>query len=221
VPTAVIDIDGTLVDSNYQHVIAWSRAFAPLDEHPPLWQIHMHMGMGGDQLVESVAGEAFEAAHGDRVREAEKGHYEDLIPEIRAIEGAGQMVASLADAGWSVVLSSSAKPAEVDHYVDLLGVGEDAQGRTDSGDVGETKPSPDLIESALAKAGNGGDAIMIGDSVWDIRAAASAGIPSVAVLTGGFPEHDLREAGAVEVLESVAGITPGRLAALLNSASVR
>jgi HAD superfamily hydrolase (TIGR01549 family) len=220
-PTAVVDIDGTLVDSNYQHVIAWSRAFARAGEYPPLREIHLHMGMGGDQLVASVAGDEFEAAHGDLVRDAEKELYEELMPEVRAIEGAGRMVESLSGAGWSVVLSSSAKAAEVDHYVELLGAGPHADGRTDSEDVEETKPSPDLIESALGKVEDVGDAIMIGDSVWDIEAAARAGVPAVAVLTGGFPEGTLRDAGAVEVLDSVAEITPESLSRLLSSASAR
>jgi phosphoglycolate phosphatase-like HAD superfamily hydrolase len=221
VPTAVVDIDGTLVDSNYQHVIAWDRAFAAVGEHPPLWRIHRHIGMGGDQFVSSVAGEDCEAAHGDHVRELEKDLYGDLMPEVRVIEGAGELVERLAEAGWSVVLSSSARAEEVDHYFDLIGAGQHAEGRTDSGDVEETKPSPDLIESALDRVEDTGDAIMIGDSVWDIEAAARAGVPSVAVLTGGFPEGSLRDAGAVEVLDSVAGITPERLSELLSLASVR
>jgi HAD superfamily hydrolase (TIGR01549 family) len=219
-PSAIVDIDGTLVDSNYQHVLAWQRAFTRFERYPPMWQIHRHMGMGGDQLVAAVAGEDFERSHGESVREAEKDLYPELMPEVRPFDGASDFVIALSQAGWSVVLSSSAKGEEVDHYVEMLGTAEHADGRTDSEDVEQTKPSPDLIESALEKA-EGGDAIMIGDSVWDIEAAARAGVPSVAVLSGGFPEEDLLKAGAVDVVDSVAALSPARLAELLSSASVR
>jgi HAD superfamily hydrolase (TIGR01509 family) len=218
VPAAILDIDGTLVDSNYQHVIAWQRAFARSDEFPPMWSIHQHMGMGGDQLVQAIAGEEFERRRGDSVREAESGLFRELLPEVRPIEGAARTIRSLADAGWAVVLSSSAKPDEVDHYVDLLDAADLAGGRTDAGDVEETKPSPDLIESALAEAGSAADegAIMVGDSTWDIEAAAKAGVPAVAVLTGGYPESDLRESGALEVFASVADINDRVLESLVT-----
>jgi len=202
-PAAILDIDGTLVDTNYHHAIAWYRAFEQHGEVLPLWRIHRHIGMGGDQLVAALAGEEFDAEHGEEVRAAEKALYMALIHEVRPLEGSRELVEDLKRDGHAVVLASSAKPDEVEHYLDLLDVRELADDWTDSGDVESTKPEPDLVQAAIEKAG-GGPAVMVGDSTWDCVAADRAGIPSVAVLTGGFSEAELREAGAECVFGSVA-----------------
>jgi HAD superfamily hydrolase (TIGR01509 family) len=202
-PAAILDIDGTLVDTNYHHAIAWYRAFLQSDEALPLWRIHRHIGMGGDQLVAALAGEQFEAEHGDDVRAAEKALYMALIHEVRPLEGSRELIEDLKRDGHAVVLASSAKPDEVEHYLDLVDVRELADAWTDSGDVERTKPEPDLVVAAMEKAG-GGRAVMVGDSTWDCLAAGRAEIPSVAVLTGGFSEAELREAGAACVFGSVA-----------------
>ena len=207
-PAAILDIDGTLVDTNYHHAIAWYRAFLQSDVVLPLWRIHRHIGMGGDQLVAALAGEEFDAEHGDDVRAAEKALYMALIHEVRPLEGARELVADLKRDGHTVVLASSAKPDEVEHYLDLLDVRELADDWTDSGDVERTKPEPDLVRAAIEKAG-GGAAVMVGDSTWDCLAAGRAGIPSVAVLTGGFSEAELREAGAGSVFGSVSDLRTG------------
>jgi HAD superfamily hydrolase (TIGR01509 family) len=201
-PAAILDIDGTLVDTNYHHAIAWYRAFMQSGEVLPLWRIHRHIGMGGDQLVAALAGEDFDEEHGDDVRAAEKALYMALIHEVRPLEGSRDLVEDLCGDGRAVVLASSAKPDEVEHYLDLLDVRELASGWTDSGDVENTKPEPDLVQAAIEKAG-GGPAVMVGDSTWDCIAAERAGIPMVAVLTGGFSEEELREAGAANVFGSL------------------
>ena len=199
---AILDIDGTLVDTNYHHTIAWYRAFRQTGVTLPLWRIHRHIGMGGDQLVAALTSDAFEASHGDDVRAIEKVLYFELIDEVRPLEGARELVEDLKRGGHPVVLASSAKPEEVNHYLELLDVRELADGWTDSGDVERTKPDPDLVKAAIEKAG-GGDAVMVGDSTWDCLAAARAGIQTLAVLTGGFSEAELREAGAAAVFGSV------------------
>ncbi len=204
-PAAILDIDGTLVDTNYHHAIAWYRAFLQSDRVLPLWRIHRHIGMGGDQLVAALAGEAFDAEHGDEVRAAEKALYMSIIHEVRPLEGARELIEDLRAEDRPVVLASSAKPDEVEHYLDLLDVRELASGWTDSGDVERTKPEPDLVQAAVEKAG-GGPAVMVGDSTWDAVAAERAGIPMVAVLTGGFSEQDLREAGACNVFQSLSDL---------------
>ena len=199
---AILDIDGTLVDTNYQHTIAWYRAFRQSGVTLPLWQIHRHIGMGGDQLVAALTSDGFEASDGDEVRTAEKILYRELMDEVRPLEGARELVEDLKRRGHPVVLASSAKADEVEHYLDLLDVRELADGWTDSGDVESTKPEPDLVRAALEKAG-GGDGVMIGDSTWDCLAAGRAGIETLAVLTGGFSDAELREAGATAVFGSV------------------
>jgi len=198
----ILDIDGTLVDSNYQHVIAWQRAFRDSDVEVPAWRIHRTVGMGGDQMIEKLAGQHVEDQFGDAIRDAEKEHYEQLLPEVAPLEGARQLIVDLKDAGLTVILASSAKEEEVEHYVDLLDAGDICDGRTSSGDVDATKPEPDLIEVAVEKAG-GGKAIMVGDSVWDVESAKRAGIETVAVLCGGFGKAELEDAGAITVVESV------------------
>jgi len=205
---AILDIDGTLVDSNYQHAIAWYRALRRHDVIVPIWRIHRHIGMGGDQLVGAVCGDDVEERLGDDVREAETACYEELIGEVAPLAGARDLIEDLKRDGRRVVLASSAKPEEVDHYLELLGARDLADGWTTSGDVEATKPHPDLVEAALESIG-GGPAVMVGDSTWDCEAARRAGVPSIAVLTGGFSEQELSDAGAVAVFSSIVDLRRG------------
>ena len=144
-PAAILDVDGTLVDSNYQHAVAWYRAFRQHGHVLPLWRVHRHIGMGSDQLVASLCGEAVEEQQGDDIRAAEKALYFAMIEEVEPL---------------------------------------------------------DLVEAALERVG-GGAAVMIGDSTWDCRAAKRAGVETLAVLTGGFSEEELLEAGASAVFHSI------------------
>jgi HAD superfamily hydrolase (TIGR01509 family) len=201
--TVVLDVDGTLVDTNYQHAIAWHRALRAFGFAVQVWRIHRHIGMGGDQIVAALIGEDGEREHGDEVRDAEAEAYAELIGEVQAMQGATELLRELRGAGAAVILASSAKKSEVDQYLDLLGARDLVDGWTTSADVERTKPHPDLIEAALQKAAGGGPALMVGDSTWDVRAAEAAGIPTLAVLTGGFSAAELREAGAAEVVESI------------------
>ena len=199
---AILDVDGTLVDTNYQHAIAWFRAFRQHGQVLPIWRIHRHIGMGGDQLVEALCGEQVEEGKGDDIRTAEKALYMSLIPEVEPLRGARELIVDLKERGHDVVLASSANPDEVDHYLDLLDARELADGWTTSGEVESTKPQPDLVQAAIDKSG-ADDAVMVGDSTWDCEAAGRAGVTTVAVLTGGFSEAELRDAGAVAVYHSI------------------
>jgi len=199
---AILDVDGTLVDSNYQHAIAWYRALREHGVTVPVWRIHRHVGMGGDQLVAALAGEEVERRVGDRVREAEKRAYGELIGEVAALEGARELIAELHRRGHPIVLASSAKQEETEYYIDLLDAAELIDAYTTSADVEATKPEPDLVAVALAKAGVL-SAVMVGDTNWDVEAAARAELKTIAVLTGGFSEAELRDAGAVDVFETL------------------
>jgi HAD superfamily hydrolase (TIGR01509 family) len=201
-PAAILDIDGTLVDTNYQHTIAWYRAFLQSGKVLPLWRVHRHIGMGGDHMVASLAGEEFDSEHGDEVRAAEKVLYMSLIHEVRPFADARALLEHLKAQGHTVVLASSAKPEEVEHYLELLDARDLADDWTHSGDVENTKPDPDLVAAAVEKAG-GGAAVMVGDSIWDCEAAKRAGLKTVAVLTGGFSEGELADAGASNVFPSL------------------
>jgi HAD superfamily hydrolase (TIGR01549 family) len=206
--TAILDIDGTLVDTNYHHAVAWYRAFRAHGFVVQLWRIHRHIGMGGDQLVASLIGEEADEQHGDGIRDAEKEAYMAVLDEVAPLEGARELIVELKERGHAVILASSAKADEVDHYVDLLIVRDLVDGWTTSADVEQTKPEPDLVLAALEKGG-GGDAVMVGDSTWDCEAAKRADIPSIGVLTGGFSREELRDAGAATVYESIVQLRRG------------
>ena len=199
---ALLDVDGTLVDSNYQHAIAWYRAFREHDLTPPLWRVHRHIGVGGDQLVARVAGDEIEERLGDAIRDAESRLYSELIGEVVPFDGARELIVELRERGHDPVLASSAKQDETEHYIELLGAGDLIAGHTTSADVEQTKPEPDIVVTAMRKVGEL-SAVMIGDSTWDVEAAARAGIKTLAVITGGFSEAELRAAGAVDVFESL------------------
>jgi len=198
----ILDIDGTLVDTNYQHAIAWYRAFRQSGIVLPVWRLHRHIGMGGDQLVAALAGEGFDEKYGDDVRTAEKALYRAMIDEVEPLEGARDLIVDLKKRGHEVVLASSANADDVDTYLDLLDARTLADGWTTSDDVEATKPEPDLIKAAVEKAG-GGDAVMVGDSTWDCEAAKRAGLETLAVLMGGFSEDELLDAGASAVFYSI------------------
>jgi len=213
---AILDIDGTLVDTNYHHTVAWYRAFRDHDVTVSMWRIHRHIGMGGDQIVAALVDDEFEEDHGDAVRETEGERYMELIEEVCPLPGARDLVVHLKEQGHAVVLASSAKEEEVDHYLDLLDARDLADAWTTSADVETTKPAPDLVESALAKAGDQDGAVLVGDSVYDCEAAGRAGVKTVSVLTGGFSEEELREAGAVAVYESPRALLDGLAATPLG-----
>jgi HAD superfamily hydrolase (TIGR01549 family) len=207
-PAAILDIDGTLVDTNYQHALSWYQAFRQHDVHLPVWRIHRHIGMGGDQLVKALAGEDVDEDRGDDIRAAEGALYLASIESTEALAGARDLIVDLHDAGHQVVLASSAKAQEADHYLDLLDAREIVDGWTTSADVEATKPDPDLVRTALDKLGTT-EAVMVGDTPWDVEAARRAGIETITVLTGGFSEQELRDAGAVAVFESIVALREG------------
>ena len=209
-PAAILDIDGTLVDTNYHHAIAWYRAFRQHGHVIPIWRIHRHIGMGGDHLVAALLSAEVEEKEGDDIRSAEKALYLAMIADVAPLRGARALVQDLKDRGHAVVLASSAKAIEVDHYVDLLDARNLADGWTTSADVEATKPQPDLVQAALEKGGNGDSAVMLGDTPWDIEAAERAGVETIAVRTGGFGRDELEKAGAVQVFDSVTELR-GRL----------
>jgi HAD superfamily hydrolase (TIGR01509 family) len=203
-PAVLLDVDGTLIDSNYQHALAWYRALREHGRIHPLVQLHRHIGMGGDQLVESVAGEEFEREHGDAVRTSEKLRYEELSPDVAPLERATELIAELRERGCDVVLATSGKEEETQRYRSMLDA--DDLKYTSSADVEVTKPQPDLVHAALELVDGDRPAVLVGDSTWDCEAAGRAGIPAVGLLTGGFSEQELAEAGAVRVYEFLADL---------------
>jgi HAD superfamily hydrolase (TIGR01509 family) len=215
---AVLDIDGTLVDSNYQHALAWYRALRSLGETFPVWRLHRLIGMGGDQLVAAIGGDELEERIGDEARERQGKEVEPLLGEMAPLPGARELLLALKERGHTVVLASSGQPDHVDAFLDLLDAREIVDAWTTSGDVESSKPAPDLLQVALEKVGAPQDArsVMIGDSTWDVEAAKKAGMPAIVVRSGGFGDDELKAAGAIALYD-----TPGDLKDALDETPLR
>ena len=172
-----------------------------------LAHLHRHVGMGGDKYVAAAAGEQVDRQIGDDVREEWEKQFDKVIDEVAAFAGAYGFVAELKRRGHTVVLASSSIAKHAEHFLDLLQVRDLVDGWTTKDDVEATKPEPDLVQVALAKAETD-DAVMVGDTPWDVEAAQRAGLETIAVLTGGaYSAAELRDAGAVAVYESVKELT--------------
>lgn len=216
--TVLLDVDGTLVDTTYHHALAWARAFRSLHVDVPLWEVHRAIGMGGDKLVAAVAGDEVEERIGDELRERWLHEYEPLRAEVLPLPGAAELVRLLKDRGFRVALASSGKPQHTEQAVELLGVGDLLDAVTTSEETSESKPEPSIPQTALRKAG-GTSAIMVGDSTFDIEAAARMGAPCVAVRTGGFGVDELEDAGAVLVADDPRALLSADWDALADAAA--
>jgi len=200
--TAIFDVDGTLVDTNYQHALAWSRALRRYDVSRPMWRLHRGIGMGGDQFVSAVCGREVEEAHGDDLRRAWEEEFDQLIDEIQPFEGAHELLAEVKERGFRLVLASSGKARHVEAFLDLIDGKSLADAWTTADDVEKSKPEPDIVAAALAKV-EGASGIMVGDSIYDVQAAAKLNIPTLGVRTGGFSVGELLEAGVLQVFDSL------------------
>lgn len=200
VDTVVLDLDGTLVDSVYVHTLAWVEALREVGLDVPSYRVHRAIGMGGDKLVEAVVGQAAENVVGNTVRDLQARSFEKRFSEVRALEGATELLEACRTAGLRVVLASSSQAELTDQ---LLALVDEARliDEVVPGSAGSSKPEPDLVETALARAGSR-RAFLVGDAVWDVEAAERAGIPCVGLLTGGYAEAELESAGAVAVLDT-------------------
>jgi len=200
-PAAILDVDGTLVDSNYHHALAWHRAFRQQGLVLPVWRLHRHVGMGGDKFVAAVAGDEVEERLGDALRERWEQLFDELLEEVEPLAGARELIVELKRRDHQVVLASSAIEKHLHAFLDKLDARELVDGWTTKDDVERSKPDPDLIAAALKQLGTT-TAVLVGDTPWDVAAARRAGIATVCLRTGGFAQAELREAGAVAVYDS-------------------
>lgn len=210
--TVLLDVDGTLVDSNYHHVVAWRNAFAQHEVDVPAARIHRCVGMGGDRLVAAAAGEEVERRVGDDVRAAWEAGYDALLEEVRPLPGAADLVRECARRGFNVVLASSGKAKHLDAARQLLDVDSYVDAVTTSDDVDSSKPAGDIFVVALRRVG-GSAGVVVGDTPWDAKAAEAVGAPCVLLRTGGFCDEDLRREHPVVGLYD----TPADLVADLGS----
>ena len=202
-PGVLFDVDGTLVDTNYLHTLAWSRALRMAGEWVPMNAIHRLVGMGGDQLVVRLLGHSSAEAE-----EARPQRYRELWVMRGRFPAAAQLLIEVAAAGAAVVLATSSPPDELQAALSLVGAPPSAiAATTTAGDVSRTKPAPDIFEAALAAGSvDRSRAVVVGDSVWDVEAAKAARLPCVGVESGGFSEHELADAGAVAVYRDPADL---------------
>lgn len=200
--TAVLlDIDGTLVDSNFLHVEAWAHAFVDLGLSVPSWQIQRSIGADSTELLGRLIGDQTEEVQ-TRAKELHSTHYDELVPRLELLPGARELITDLHDRGVRIVLATSAPADELQALLKLLDIEDETYAVTSSEDVEKAKPEPDIISVALQKGGIDADhAIMIGDSTWDITAAGKAGVRAIGLLSGGTGEDDLMQAGAIAVYD--------------------
>jgi HAD superfamily hydrolase (TIGR01509 family) len=203
-PGILFDVDGTLVDTNYLHTVAWSRAFDALGLRVPMSSIHRAIGMGSDKLIPSLAGddvdaEKADAQHGER--------YEELHGEIRAFDGAAELLRTCRRRGARVVLATSAQERDLDVLRKAIAADDAIDEITTSGDVDRSKPDPEIFATAMEKAGlDPATTVVVGDTKWDVEAAERVGLPAVCVLTGGWSRPELEAAGAAAVYDDVAAL---------------
>ena len=194
-PVVVLDLDGTLVDSVYQHVVAWHAAFRDVGLHVSAVRVHEAIGMGGDRLVAHVAGDPAEAAVGDDVRKLHDEYFRSHLRTVCALDGAADLVETLAAHGHRLALVSSSEADLVDDLLELVGVRRHLSAVLTGSEDAATKPAPDMVELAIERTG-GGKAIVVGDAVWDALSAEAAGVPSIGVRSGGISAERLTSAGA-------------------------
>ena len=199
-PSILVDVDGTLVDTNYLHTVAWWRAFRDIGEDVPMSSIHPLIGMGSDQLVERAIGR-----ESDEASDAHSEHYKPFKEEITAFPKAGEFLAELAGRGARVVLATSSDEKDLERLREVIDAYDAIDEAVSKGDVEHSKPSPDIFDAALKKFDLDPErTLVVGDTRWDVEAAAKLGLEVVCVLTGGSTREQLENAGAIAVYEDVA-----------------
>ncbi|MCV7344621.1 HAD family hydrolase [Mycolicibacterium rhodesiae] len=200
-PAVLFDIDGTLVDSNYLHVHAWQQAFHEVGLPVQAWHVHRSIGMDGSTLVEELSNGADDDVQ-KRLKDSHTRHYEASADLLTALPGARELLQRVADLGLQVVLATSAPENELAMLRKTLGCDDLVSAITSSEDVEEAKPRPDIVNVALEKAGvSAQHAVFIGDTVWDVEASSRAGVPCIAVLSGGVGRGELEKAGAAAIFD--------------------
>ena len=216
VKAVLFDIDGTLVDSNYLHIDAWDRAFTEVGHPVNTWRIHRAIGMDSSKLLETLLEDDTEALS-EQAKEAHTRLYEAAGDRLRSFGKAQDLLRTLAERGYEVVLATSAPPNELEMLRSVLDVEDAIATLTSAADVKSAKPDPDIVQVALEKAGvEPGEAIFVGDTVWDVEAAGRAGVATIGFRSGGVSEGELRDAGAIAVYDDAA-----HLLAELDSSPLR
>jgi HAD superfamily hydrolase (TIGR01509 family) len=198
---ALFDVDGTLVDTVDLHARAWQEALRKFGKDVSVDDLRRQIGKGGDELMPVFLSREELARDGEALERFRSEHWRrEYMPRVRPLPGAADLVRRAHRAGLRVALASSGKEDEVAHNRRLLGIDDLLHGATTSDDAERSKPHPDIFEAALARVHAApARAVAVGDSPWDALAARRAGVRTVGLLSGGFPEQDLRDAGCVAI----------------------
>lgn len=208
-PAFLFDLDGTLVDSVYQHVLAWREALERSGIELSVWRIHRRIGMSGGLLVNALlreTGRVLTAEQTERVRRLHAEAYARLVDQVRPLPGARELLSCLSEAGVPWAIATSGRRESAGPALEMLGVGPGVPVVTRDL-VRHAKPDPDLFVMAAARLGMPlSDAVVVGDSVWDLLAARRARALSVGLLSGGYGEDELVRAGAYRVYQDPADL---------------
>ncbi|MCX6498798.1 MAG: HAD family hydrolase [Arthrobacter sp.] len=199
----LFDVDGTLVDSSYIHTLAWWQAFRQAGHDVPMARIHRSVGMGGDKILDHLLPADRDTGADDTIMTSQAAVFSTFWPSLRRLDGARELLAQCFDSGLAVALASSARDRDLEMLRGAIGADAYIHAATSSADAKESKPAPDILVAALKAVGvPAGNAVYVGDAVWDIHAAGALDMPAIGLTCGGTSEAELREAGAVEVYES-------------------
>ncbi len=220
VRAALFDVDGTLVDTNYLHAVTWWEAFIQAGHVVPMAEIHRAIGMGSDQMLDKLLPAGRDAGADADIRTAHSALYATYWSRLRPLPGAVDLLRACKRAGLTVVLASSADEPEFNVLRAALDAEDAIDEATFAGDVESSKPAPDLVEVALDKAGvAAGEAVFIGDTVWDVQACQKAGVPCIGLLSGGVSHDELTSAGAAETYPGPGELLTALAASLLGATS--
>ncbi|MFJ3583315.1 HAD family hydrolase [Streptomyces sp. NPDC090127] len=202
---ALFDVDGTLADTNHLHVTAWWEALRQAGHTVPMHALHRAIGLPGGDLLDHVLGDDRDRTGDDRLSAAHDTLYATYFDRLPALDSAAELLRTLARDGWKVVLVTSAKDNELKALRRAIDADDALTETATADDVEEGKPAPEPIRHALELARVPAErAVFVGDTVWDMKAAAAAGVARVGVLCGGIPRQDLEEAGAEAVYQDPA-----------------
>jgi HAD superfamily hydrolase (TIGR01549 family) len=208
-PAFLFDLDGTLVDSVYQHVLAWREALEGTGIELAVWTLHRRIGMSGGLLLNALlreTGHQVTAEEADRLRRLHAEAYARYLPQIRPLPGARELLAYLTSSGVPWAIATSGRLESARPTLEILGVGEEVVVITRD-QVDHAKPDPDLFLAAAERLGvHISDAVVVGDSVWDLLAARRARALGVGLLSGGYGQDELERAGAYRVYQDPADL---------------
>ena len=207
VKAVIFDIDGTLVDSVDLHARAWQEAFAHFGKQFPFDKIRYQIGKGGDQLLPVFLSESEIEEFGDELSEYRGELFKrEYMPRVVAFPSVRELFERIRRDGKSIALASSAKKEELKEYKRIANIEDLVEDEASADDAEKSKPHPDIFEAALAELGDvqPSEAIVVGDTPYDAEAAGKAGLKTIGLLAGGFPEEDLRAAGCVRIYRDAA-----------------